>query len=93
VKRKKFKAELLSGHKENAVEVPFDPSDEWKIHPQALWRGRRGHQVHAKINGVSFESSIVPRQKKFYLLIDAESAAAAGVAEGDLVGVELRPLS
>ena len=25
MKRKQFKAELLSGHNDNAIEVPFDP--------------------------------------------------------------------
>jgi hypothetical protein len=43
MKKKKFKAELLSGHKEDAVEVPFDPATEWGIRAKPLWRGRRGH--------------------------------------------------
>jgi len=34
VKRKKFKAEVLSGHKEQAVEVPFDPAKEWGVAAQ-----------------------------------------------------------
>jgi hypothetical protein len=87
MKKKRFKAELLSGHKESAVEVPFDPAREWDIEPQPLWRGRRGHQVLAKINRVAFESAIVPRQKKFYLLIDAETAESAGISLGGLVEV------
>ena len=45
----------------------------------------------AKANGVSFESAVVPRQKKFYLLIDAETMRAANLAESDVVNVELRP--
>jgi hypothetical protein len=91
MKKKRFKAELLSGHKESAVEVPFDPAREWDIEPQPLWRGRRGHQVLAKINRVSFESAIVPRQKKFYLLIDAETAKSAGISLGGLVEVSVEP--
>jgi hypothetical protein len=63
MKKKHFKAEVLSGHKDNAVEVPFDPAQEWGIEPQPLWRGRRGHKVLAKIRGLAFESAIVPRQK------------------------------
>jgi hypothetical protein len=31
MKKKKFKGEVLSGHKEDAVEVPFDPAKEWGI--------------------------------------------------------------
>jgi hypothetical protein len=89
-KQTRFKSELLSGHKESALEVPFDPSTEWKVPAQPLWRGRRGHSVIVRINGVSFESAIVPRQKKFYLLVDRESQEAAGISEGDLVTVTLR---
>ena len=91
MKKKRFKAELLSGHKESAVEVPFDPADEWQIDPRPLWRGRRGHSVDVVINGVSFESAIVPRQKRFYLLVDRESQGAARVSDGDLVTVTVRP--
>ena len=91
MKRKRFKAEVLGGHKGYAVEVPFDPSREWNVEPQPLWRGRRGYPVVAKINGVSFESAIVPRQKKLYLLIDSEAKKAAGVEEGSVVQVALEP--
>jgi hypothetical protein len=91
MKKKRFKAEVLSGHKESAVEVPFDPKEEWKTEPGPLWRGRRGHQVIAKINRVSFESAIVPRQKRYYLLIDAETAKSARIAEGGLVEVTVEP--
>ena len=92
MKKKRFKAEVLGGHKDNAVEVPFDPAREWTLEPQPLWRGRRGYKVVARINGVDFESAIVPRQKKFYLLIDAESKGAAAISENDLVSVQVQPL-
>jgi hypothetical protein len=91
MKKKNFKAEVISGHKEDAVEVPFDPAKEWGIPPKPLWRGRRGHFVNATVNGFSFESSIVPRQKKFYLLIDTEAGKAARVSAGVLVRVAVDP--
>lgn len=91
MKKKRFKAELLSGHKESAVEVPFDPAEVWQIDPKPLWRGRRGHLVDVVINHVSFESAIVPRQKKFYLLIDSEAAKSAGISVGGLVEVAVEP--
>jgi hypothetical protein len=91
MKEKKFKAEVLSGHKEDAVEVPFDPVKEWGIAPKPMWRGRRGHFVNATLNGFSFESSIVPRQKKFYMLIDADAKQAARVSEGAIVQVAVEP--
>ena len=87
MKKKRFKAEVLSGHKEDAIEVPFDPALEWRISPKSLWRGRRGHLVNATVNGLSFASSIVPRQKKFYLLINAEAAKSGGISEGGVVEV------
>ena len=91
MKAKKFRGKVLSGHKELAVEVPFDPAQEWGIPPKPLWRGRRGHMVSATVNGFSFAGSIVPRQKKSYLLIDAEAAKAAGVSDGVKVEVAVKP--
>ena len=91
MKKKRFKAELLSGHKGNAVEVPFHRAQQWDIEPQPLWRGRRGRQVLAKINRVSFKSAIVPRQKKFFLLIDAETAKSAEISSAGLVEVSVEP--
>jgi hypothetical protein len=86
-----FKSELLAGHKEDAVEVPFDPTAVWNIPPKALWRGRRGHTVKGELNGHYFESFIVPRSKRFYLIIDAQLARMAGVTPGDRVSVILQP--
>jgi hypothetical protein len=91
VRKKKFKAELLSGHKDHAVQVPFDPAIEWNIEPKPLWRGPRGHAVNATVNGFSFESSIVPRQKKFYLLINAEAKKAARIHEGAVIQITIEP--
>jgi len=90
VKKKKFEGQVLSGHKEVAVEAPFDPSQEWMIQPQRLWHGRRGYLVIAKINGVTFGSAIVPWQRKFFLLIDEDSRRAAQISEGDMVRVMVK---
>jgi hypothetical protein len=92
MKRKQFKAELLSGHKDNAIEVPFDPAGVWGIPPKPLWRGRRGHEVHGKLNGLSFESCIVPRQKKFFMIVDEEIMKAAKLSVGDIVTTTAEPL-
>jgi len=91
VKKKKFRAEVMSGHKDSAVEVPFDPVKEWGIEPKPLWRGRRGHSVNATVNGLRFESFIVPRQKKFFMLLDPETAKSAGISEGSIVEVSVEP--
>jgi Domain of unknown function (DUF1905) len=91
MKKQRFKAQVLSGHKDHAVEVPFNPAQEWDLEPQPLWRGRRGFSVRATIDGVSFESAIVPRQKRLYLLIDSETARSAAISEGAKVEVVVEP--
>jgi hypothetical protein len=93
MKQKQFQAEVLSGHKEqNAVEVPFDPAWTWGIDPKPLWRGRKGHEVKGKLNGCAFESFIVPRSKKFWMLIDERLKRKAKVSIGDVVNVSVEPL-
>jgi len=91
--KKSFTGELLSGHKQDALEVPFDPAAEWKIQPQPLWRGRREFKVKASIKGVSFDSSVVPRQKRFFLLIDPEVMESAGLVVGRRIRATIEPAS
>jgi len=90
--KKKFKAQLLSGHKDHAVEVPFDPSVEWRVEPRSLWRGRRGFPVRGRIGRTSFESAIVPRQKKFYLLINRDTQRSTGLTEGSHAVITIEPI-
>ena len=87
MKRKTFKAELQSGHKDDAVAVPFDPAKTWGVAPKPLWRGRRGHRVLATLNGVSFDTFIVPRQQKFFMMVGEDVKKQAEVAVGDIVTV------
>ena len=90
--KKSFTGELLSGHKHVvALEVPFDPGDEWNLQAQPLWRGRRGFRVKARIKGFAFESSIVPRQRKFFLLIDPVVVESAGLVIGSRIRVMVEP--
>ena len=90
MKLRKFKAEVLAGQNVRAVEVPFDPEIEWGVPPQKLGQDKQGHPVIARIKGIFFASNIVPKQEKFYLLIDADSERAAGIAAGDIVEVSVR---
>ena len=92
MKMKRFKAELLAGHKGAAVEVPFDPAELWAISARPLWPGRRGHTVRAELNGVSFGSCIVPRSRRFWMLVDEEVQKKAGVSVGDTVRVSVEPV-
>lgn len=92
MKRKKFKAELQAGHKENTIEVPFDPEKSWAIAARPLLQGRRGHRVRGSLNGTHFESVIVPRSGKFFLLIQPDVQQATGVAVGDVVDTVVGPI-
>ncbi|HZS44436.1 MAG TPA: DUF1905 domain-containing protein [Blastocatellia bacterium] len=92
MKSETFSGTILSGHKDIlAVEVPFNPTEKWSIEPRKLWPGRNGHIVKGKLNGVSFHSCIVPRMKRFFMLIDDDLQAAAGVSAGDTIKVSIQP--
>jgi hypothetical protein len=82
---------ILSGHKEAAVEVPFDPAERWQVAARPIRKGRRGHAVCARLSGVAFDSVIVPRSKRFWLIVDKEPLAAAGVGVGDSVTIDIEP--
>ena len=88
---KSFKAELLSGHKENAAQVPFDPGAAWSMQPQALWPGRRGFPALATLNDVAFESVIVARSKKFWLLVPTAISESANISVGSVGAFTLAP--
>jgi hypothetical protein len=67
MKRRTFKAELLEGHKDAAVEVPFDPAELWGANAKSLWKGRRGYEVEATLNGVRFDSCIAQAEKVLHV--------------------------
>ena len=77
-----FNSVLLSGHKGHAAQVPFDPGVRWSVAAQALWPGRRGFPVYATLNGLAFESAIVARSRKFWLLVPLEVSQAAALSVG-----------
>jgi hypothetical protein len=94
MKQKQFTGEVLSGHKEDAVEVPFDPIVEWGLPAQPIYKGRRGHPVRGHLNDSAFlESFVVRRQKKFYLLLDRELEQTAGVSAGQRVRIVIEPIA
>ena len=92
MKRKRFKAALQTGHKENAIEVPFDPVLVWDIPQRPLLQGRRGHRVQGSLNGTHFESVIVPRSGKFFLLIEPDVQQATGITVGDEIDAVVGPI-
>jgi hypothetical protein len=87
----RFRAELRDGHKGAAAEVPFDPALRWKIASRPLRPGRRGFAVRATLGGIAFDSAIVARSKRFWLLVPAEVIAAAKVGVGDAGDFSVMP--
>lgn len=87
----RFTATLLDGHKGAAFEVPFDPSEQWPVEPERLRAGRNGHRVVGTINGVGFESAVVPRSKKFWVEIDDKVRQKAKLKIGSSAKIEMRP--
>jgi hypothetical protein len=87
----RFTTTLLDGHKGAAFEVPFDPAERWSIEPSRLRAGRNGHRVIGTVNGVGFDSAIVPRAKKFWVEIDDEVMKRAKLEIGRPVKIDLRP--
>jgi hypothetical protein len=87
----RFTTTLLDGHKGAAFEVPFDPAERWSIEPSRLRAGRNGHRVIGTVNGVGFDSAIVPRAKKFWVEVDDEVMKRAKLEIGRAVKIALRP--
>jgi hypothetical protein len=89
----RFTAVLAEGHKGYAFEVPFDPAERWGIAPVRLRAGRNGHRVAGKVNGVAFESAVVARSKKFWLLIDDDVREQAKLEIGSVAKIAMRPIN
>src|SRR4051812_28887097 len=87
-----FTATLLGGHKGAAFEVPFDPEERWEIPPEKLRPGRNGHRVAGKVNGVAFESAVVPRLRRFWLEIADEVRKQARLEIGAPAKITIRPI-
>jgi hypothetical protein len=92
VNRARIRGVLLDGHKGAAVEVPFDPAECWSAPPVRLRAGRHGHRVAATLDGIDFESEIVPRSHRFFVLVDTQTCTSAGVGIGDEIVLTLQPL-
>jgi hypothetical protein len=86
---KTFTGTIFAGHKDDAIEVPFDPAKTLGIKIAAIKPGRRGFPVRVMINSVGFDSHIVARSKTFWLLLPMAIERQIGVNEGDQVSVTL----
>ena len=86
---RRFRAVILTGHKEVAVEVPFDPATLWGAAPVRIRVGRQGFPVRAVVGGNAFASFIVRRSRHFFLLLGTELLSTVGAAPGDTIVVSV----
>ena len=87
----RFQAEVVSGHKGAAVEVPFDPNVKWGKPSQQIRPGRRAHLARATLNGTKFDSAIMARSRRCWLLVEDRVLAAAEAQVGEIVTVTVVP--
>ncbi|MEO8431509.1 MAG: DUF1905 domain-containing protein [Acidobacteriota bacterium] len=85
----RFESVVLDGHKGLAFEVPFDPAERWDLPLVPLRPGRRGFLVKGTVNRVRFESVVVPRARRFFVLVTDEMQSAAKLRSGSDVRVSL----
>jgi hypothetical protein len=84
MKKVRFEAELIEGHKGvTVVLVPFDPEEKWSLKPVRLAGRRHGWLVTGTVNGVAFDGYIGERWNRFFIMIDRDLRGAAEVAVGD----------
>jgi predicted DNA-binding protein (MmcQ/YjbR family) len=91
MKTARFRATLATGHKGLACEVPFDPAERWSLPVVPVAHRRRGVEVAATVDDVSFDSAVVTRSRSHWLLVDDETAAKIGKKKGDAVSVVVAP--
>ena len=84
---------MLDGHKGLAFELPFDPAERWGLSEVALRPGRRGFHVRGSVNRVRFESVVVPRSKRFWVLVSDAMKKSARLRAGSDVAVAVAPLA
>ncbi|HVR64294.1 MAG TPA: DUF1905 domain-containing protein [Polyangia bacterium] len=92
VHKTRFDAELVEGHKGvTVVIVPFDPEEQWSRKPARLAGRRHGWPVAGTINRIGFDGYVGERWGRFFIIVEPEMRAAAGLTVGDTVAVAVAP--
>ena len=73
--------------------IPEDQTDEIRAHCLATMRGFKSARVQARINKVTWRTSVFPMKSGGYLLpVKADVRRKAGIAAGDEIAVALELL-
>lgn len=96
MKKVRFEAELIMGHKNiAAVIVPFAPERVWGTQPvpvQAyLKKPLPGHLVRGTLDGTPFDGWIGKRWGRRFIIVDQALRTRAGVSVGDVVEIVVEP--
>ena len=87
----RFETVVLEGHKGLAFELPFDPAKRWGVPEERLWPGRRGWRVRVSMRRARFESFVVPRSKRFWVLVSDAMKRSGRLRAGSRVAVAVAP--
>lgn len=71
--------------------MPFDPAKKWNIATESIRPGRRGYRVHGVFAGAPFQSFIVARSKRFWVLVEEKYLKISRVSVGDTVTIAIEP--
>lgn len=83
---------VRSGHKEDALELPFDPSRRWDLRAVTFAPGRRGVPVRVRAEGgVDACRHVVTRAGRHWLLLPPSLERSLACAAGDTVRVRVAP--
>ncbi len=86
-----FSVPVVTGHKEDAVEIPFDPGERWPLPEVTLGPRRKARGVWAVIGSHAFDGHVVTRSRRWWLLLPAALEMELGIAPGDQVTVAIGP--
>ena len=92
MKPKSFKGVVQLGHKGCAVEIAFDPDKIWGVRPtETVYQRVKGVPVSGRLNRTAFDSWIIARWGKRFVLLSDDHLMAARVRPGDEVRIEVAP--
>jgi hypothetical protein len=87
----RFHSVLAASGRTLVCEVPFDPAERWKLPVVSVGSRRRGVEVAVTVDGVSFDSAVVARSGRHWLLVDDAAARRIAAERGAEVAVVLAP--
>ena len=86
-----FVGEMVPGSSDASVCIPVDPTTCWGA-PQVL-EGRPSYRVQGTVQGWDFRGVVIPRAKRFWLLLPPTFIRTLGLGKGDELRITLVPVT